>query len=80
MFHRLRGTIFRKMITANRVAEQTVFELMRAVIFVICCGFMLFEFIKAVIEKNPLRGNVCAVTDFVFSTVTDVTTLRSDSK
>ena len=42
-----------------------VFELLKAVILVICCG--VFEkMIKAVMEKIPLRGNLCPITDFVF--------------
>ena len=39
-----------------------MFELLKAVIFVICCGNIFFELIEAVLEKNPLRGNLCAIT------------------
>ena len=42
------------------------FELIKAIICVICCGFKIFEFIYVVIDKRPPRGNLCAITDFVF--------------
>ena len=43
---------FAKWLQKIGLQRKLFFELIKAVIFVICCGYNLFELIKAVIEKS----------------------------
>ena len=60
----LSATIAARMIAEHRAAEE-LFELVKAVIFVICYGYF-FEFTKAAVEKKTFCGSLYAITDFVF--------------
>ena len=54
------------MMTDFLVADLMFFEFIKSVIIVICCCYKFFESVKTVREKKPPRGNLCAITDFVF--------------
>ena len=60
-----RDTIRPKMITDFTVADL-IFELIKTVTTVFLCGGIVSELIKSVLEINPLRGDLCTITDTFF--------------